>query len=144
MYFDIDIRALREMDLRFLYSSFVKFIANTTPYNSIDRNVMSAAAHSLMTKMIKNCDAIVAYNPDDLNQIFGYVIGDANKRHLYFIYVKYDFRKLGIGTKLIDAMFGLGDKISQVIYTPSFHKLENKWNLELNSAPISQLTMEGR
>ena len=67
---------------------------------------LSLYYHDIVLKKILNkCTLLVACDPDDPDVIWGYVAFDQENPVLHFVYVKGAFRKMGIGTRLMDEAF---------------------------------------
>jgi hypothetical protein len=147
-------RPCLDRDIDFIYSSFVRSISNQYPWRAkkiidnddpkkivrdgIDNNYATAANHSICTRLLKNCRTLVACDPADRDQTFGYIIYDNN---LHWIYVKYDFRSAYVGTRLMEAAFEdfIIKQIEYTIKTSAIRHLEEKWNLKYNSYYIAKL-----
>lgn len=131
-----------DSDLGFIYNTFIRHLVpqegskGIHPYNKIERPLMSVMAHSLMTRMLRGCNTLIICNEDDLDQIFGYIIFKDDD--LYWIYVKYDFRKIGLATDAIEKVFG-DHQINIIIPTPAFNWMSKKWNMVLRPGNILQL-----
>lgn len=142
-------------DLDLIYSTFIRSLNNQYPWRAkkiidagdpkrivrdgIDKNYASTAHHSICTRLLKNCSILVACDPTDEDQTFGYVIFKDNT--LFWVYSKYDFRKAGVATRLMEQAFENFKKepIEYAIPTASIHHLRAKWNLEYNSHKIARL-----
>lgn len=58
----------------------------------------------ILKKILTNCTLLVACDPEDPDVIWGYVAFDGNGPSpvLHFVYVKGAFRRMGIGTRLLN------------------------------------------
>lgn len=141
-YLNVKYRAITEKDIPFLYNAFIRHIVPSKnskgvyPYNRIDKSLMSMLAHSLMTRMLKCCDVVIMCNQDYEDQIFGYMIYKDDD--LYWIYVKYDYRGVGMAREVINNVFG-DKQINVIIPTPAFSWMKEKWDMVLQPANISKL-----
>jgi len=61
----------------------------------------------ILKKILTKCTLLVACDPDDPDVIWGYVAFNAENPVLHFVYVKGAFRRMGIGTRLLDEAFRL-------------------------------------
>lgn len=139
---EIGIRPPTEADLPYIYSSWIKCWSNVpemvraecgscgASIQRPDRGWVAAATHSVITRLLRNCACLVACDPSDRDQVFGYVVGDPKDRVLHFVYVKYPFRKAGVGTRLMQQMFGPLEGLSYTHKTPAVRHLARKWGLE--------------
>ena len=143
-------------DLDYIYSTFCRSLHNQWPWRAkrlidaddkrklirdgVDKNYFMSSAHSIMTRMLRNCNILIACLPDDPDQIFGYLVYTENPRVLYWIYVKWDFRQAGVATRLLLSALDSFDKRTEyVIRTGSIRHLEKKWNLAFNSHHLTRL-----
>ena len=56
----------------------------------------------ILKKILTNCTLLVACDPEDTDVIWGYVAFDQVDPVLHFVYVKGAFRRMGIGTRLLN------------------------------------------
>ena len=56
----------------------------------------------ILKKILTNCTLLVACDPEDPDVIWGYVAFDPKDPVLHFVYVKGAFRRMGIGTRLLN------------------------------------------
>jgi GNAT superfamily N-acetyltransferase len=59
----------------------------------------------ILKKILTNCTLLVACDPEDPDVIWGYVAFDQVDPVLHFVYVKGAFRRMGIGTRLMEEAF---------------------------------------
>ena len=59
----------------------------------------------ILKKILTNCTLLVACDPEDTDVIWGYVAFDQVDPVLHFVYVKGAFRRMGIGTRLMEEAF---------------------------------------
>lgn len=63
---------------------------------------------AVMAELAKRADCIVACNPDDINQIIGFGVGKATEGSdiflMHFVYVRPEFRLLGIGRTICEKL----------------------------------------
>ena len=59
----------------------------------------------ILKKILTNCTLLVACDPEDPDVIWGYVAFDTKDPVLHFVYVKGAFRRMGIGTRLMEEAF---------------------------------------
>lgn len=137
------IRQGRVSDVPFLCSSYVRSLLNQRPWSAGERNWMAASAALLAARMLGRAVVLVAADPKDPDQIYGWIAADATGRILYYTYVKAAFRGAGVGTALMLAAFGdLGSPVRCAHWTDGARKLERRWNLVRDSHPLVQLAKE--
>ena len=146
-------------DLDFIYSTFIKSLQNQYPFrskkildlddtsktvrNGVDKSWFTASTHAMLTQLLNNCNVIMATEPGDDDQIFGYII--YNNNVLHGIYSKFDFRNAGVGTRLMaEAFKGFKDQtIEYTINTSAIRHLETKWKLRFNSYHLTKVDRGG-
>lgn len=140
---EIEIRPPTEADLPYIYSSWIRSWLNAPEFAKTecgscgasvpkpDRGWAGAATHSVITRLLRSCSCAVACDPKDMSQVFGFIVGDPEGRVLHWIYVKFPFRRAGVGTRLMDAMFeGFPDAaLCYTHKTPATRHLASKWGL---------------
>lgn len=102
------IRDAVEDDYSFIYHSWLKSYratwdrgANTTRH--IDKDVYYYYQKHIIRDLLQESHVMVAVNPDDLDQIYGYCLAQTSERGcgvIHYIFVKQSFRRLGIATLL--------------------------------------------
>lgn len=118
------LRAPRVEDVPFLRSSWVKSYAKYSVFNDDDEertvkgprparmpaHVYVPEQHALIARILERPSAltVIACNPDDPDQIFGYVVaervegqGKEGRNIAHYCYVKEPFRKQGIARELL-------------------------------------------
>jgi hypothetical protein len=112
----INIRTYHHDDHDFICSSYL----NSTYYNSLDRStrLVSKFEHDKamdrkINQLVTDNSVLIATPLDDIELIVGYLI--CNDDCLHYVYVKKDFRQMGIAFKLIKS-FGI-ENVSQLAYT---------------------------
>jgi ribosomal protein S18 acetylase RimI-like enzyme len=99
----IRMRKATDEDVSFIFNSWLKsfrdsgFLCRAVPNTIYFQN-----HHKIIQKILKRSVINIACNPQDLSQIYGYVIGEYidNIFVLHYIYVKHSFRKMGVARQL--------------------------------------------
>lgn len=127
-------------DLDFIYSTWVRSLGNQRPFRvNIDKNFFNAACHSLITKILTNANVLLACDPNDPEQLFGYIVFLKDPKVLFWVYTKFDFRKANVGTRLMKKAFGELSNIEYTVDTSAIRHLTNKWDLSFNSHHLTRL-----
>ena len=102
----IRLRPSVEEDLPFIYNSWLKSYRFSHFGEKITNTIYFTDHHKVLENLIKQSKVIVACNPEDPSQVYGYIVGGAREGVflLHFLYVKHTFRNMGIGKTLLDAM----------------------------------------
>lgn len=99
-----DIRPLLSADVPFVYNSWLKSYRDSPMVKSIPNTIYYAEHHKVIENLLKqtNCLAAVACNPEDANQIYGYIVGEMIEKALcvHWVYCKHPFRGNGIAKAL--------------------------------------------
>lgn len=117
------LRDLTKEDLPFLYNSFLKSYRDSPAVKSVPNSIYYAGQHAIIETIIASPHAtiFIACNPDDIQQIYGYALGEMHDTTavVHWIYCKHPFRGNGIGTALVGALI----KDAQTIYYT--HRVKN-------------------
>jgi ribosomal protein S18 acetylase RimI-like enzyme len=137
----VAIRPARELDLPWIYSSFIKSLSNQRNLQAVEPHLLAAMLHGLCTRLLGHGTCLVACDPADDDQAYGYVMGDAGERLLYWAYIKNDFRGFHVGRRLLDALCGDvgGEPIGLLISTSASRHLEGRWRLQPRPDLIGKL-----
>jgi hypothetical protein len=113
---------------------------NKYPAYTHEKNMTYASMTALIEKWLEKKYTLVACDLTYPDENLGYVIFDPVKRYLYFCYVKFDFRKEKIGSRLMLAAFESFDKpILCPFKTPALKHLKDKWNIEYDSLLLREV-----
>lgn len=100
----VRLRQATEADAPFIFNAWLKSFRNSPLARTLNNTTYFSEHHKVIEKILKNSDTIIACNNNDPNQIFGFI--SASKVEgifcLHYIYVKHTFRKLGIGSQLLN------------------------------------------
>tara|TARA_R110002126_G_scaffold287977_1_gene441119 strand:- start:310 stop:711 length:402 start_codon:yes stop_codon:yes gene_type:complete len=86
-------------DMNFILNSWLKSYKDSVICENIPANIYYEEHKKTVETHIANSSIIMAVNPEDPDQIFGYCVYEAPMT-LHYMYVKYPFRKFGIGKDL--------------------------------------------
>jgi hypothetical protein len=107
------IRNVSQDDLPFIFSTWLRsFRYSSTFANEISKEVYYEFHTKVIDRILSRIPTIyIACDKTSPDTIFGYILGEGEVLH--FIYVKKDFRKLGIGSTLLDT-YGIPKYISHL------------------------------
>ena len=101
----IKLRPAIEADAPFIFNSWLKSYRNSHFSRFIANTVYYAEHHKIIENLIKENTVIVACNPSDPNQVYGYICAGKVDGFFvcHYIYVKHTYRNIGIGKSLINS-----------------------------------------
>ena len=113
----VRLRTLTEEDKPFIFNSWLKSYRFSHFGEKITNTIYFQDHHKVVERIIKNSKTLIACDPEDSSQLYGYIVAAVEEGILvlHFIYVKHTFRNLGIGKTLLDALGH--DKSSAAVYT---------------------------
>lgn len=101
------IRVAAVEDVPFIFSSWLKSYRDAPAVRSVPNSIYYAEHHGIIESIINspNLVSLVACDPQDESQIFGYLIGENMGEGfvLHWVYVKYPFRRFGVARLLLNA-----------------------------------------
>ena len=111
------IRPMVDEDIPFIFNSWLKSYRFSHFGEKITNTIYFQDHHKVVERIIKNSKTLIACDPEDSSQLYGYIVAAVEEGILvlHFIYVKHTFRNLGIGKTLLDALGH--DKSSAAVYT---------------------------
>lgn len=129
----------------FIFHSWIRALQTTEQYRRLDKNWFNCAQHALIENLIQSpsSDCIVAAYEDNPDTILGYAVGWPSERVLHFVYVKDKFRKLGIATRLLEAMFEAPGRSVEVTETTRDLSKLRRWRLVSRTYRLCEATRMG-
>lgn len=99
------LRRASEDDIGFIFNSWLKSYRNSLFAKTISNTIYFSEHHKIIEKLAKTSEIIIACNPDDPNQIYGYACAEKIDGifTLHYIYVKQPFRRLGLANFMLTA-----------------------------------------
>lgn len=100
----IRMRAATEADVGFIFNSWLKSYRSSLFAKHISSSVYFSGHHKFLEALIPNAEIKIACNDQDPTQIYGYICAQYIEGILvvHYVYVKQDYRNLGIGKMLLD------------------------------------------
>lgn len=113
----VRIRPMAKADESFIYHSWLKSYRDSPTVRSIPNTIYFARHHDVIERIFKDPSTVVniACNPEDENQIYGYIVGGTVGPVVHWVYVKHPFRGAGIGALLEKSV--VGDNGATAVYT---------------------------
>lgn len=107
----LTIRPARPEDIHFILHSWLKRYRDAIRARFIPDKVYYSVQHDVITKIFSQTGLVirVAVNPEDENQIYGYVVAEVSPllpqvKFLHWIYVKGPFRRFGVAKALLASL----------------------------------------
>lgn len=99
----VEVRALIETDIAFIFSSWLKAFRNSKFATEINQNVYFSEQHKLVEKLLGRAQTLVIGAANDPATVYGYICYEYIQGIfvLHFAYVKHDFRTLGLFKQLM-------------------------------------------
>lgn len=129
----IKIRPATDSDVPFILNSWLKCYRDNGPIaQNVPNTIYFTSHHKLLQKIIKRSTLLVAVNDTDESQIYGYACAERIEGHfvLHFVYVKQQFRKMGIGSSLLNTFEHETSSVGIFThYTRMAEKMHLKYNM---------------
>ena len=91
-------REAKDDDLNFILNSWLK--SNRHNYSHIDNDTYYRQYKNHVVELLQNSVTLIACSEEDPDHIYGYITFEDGIMH--YLYIKYTFRKMGMGTELIE------------------------------------------
>jgi GNAT superfamily N-acetyltransferase len=99
---EIALRLVTPQDMPFIYNSWLKsYTENNKDFKRMGQGVYFSNYKKVLSRILDDALIVIACNPDDKEQVYGYVVAEEHANVCHYIYVKYTFRKLGIARRLL-------------------------------------------
>lgn len=139
----IAFRPMRESDTAFIFSTWLKSYRHSSFAKDMSNDVFFNHHKEIISSILKSSNITLLVNDTDADQIYGYaaqqMVGTTSITH--FVYVKYNFRKLGFASKLAAEMKLFPDDVNFITHLPRYYSsLKSKYGLEYNPYILSDLT----
>lgn len=144
----IQIRPMREEDLNFIMYSWI--LGQKIPIINCDVEKTFAlfAVRSLIAEILRNCEVLVACNPECDWHLYGYVAFSLANGHkiIHWGFVKEDFRNQGIFTELLSQV-GDGAKSKRLgsFFLPPHrqHKVQKSFHIRQKPGVLNWILKKG-
>ena len=132
----VDIRTGQAEDVAFIMNSWLKAHRESDECRYIDYALYYKHLRPLVVNILTRSSVFVAANPDDLGQIYGYVVVEYTEHDtiLHYAYTKYTFRRFGVCKQLLEfAIPELGKTpIFATFAGKQYPALKDRFNLAYN------------
>lgn len=126
---DIKIRKAVPTDLDFITASWLNS-HHETQKRDLKKDIYYTNHNRMIKERMPFMKCLVACNPEDENQIYGYLVFN-NPNTLHFAYTKSYFRKLGVFKNLLSEA-GIQIPVTVTHKAPSYKALEGKYSFIFN------------
>lgn len=148
----LNIRPMDVEDHAFVFNSWMNsYRKGSKLAKSLDYPVYKAGQTDQITRLLLGSDTLIAANPEEPGQIFGYICFTEfeDLTALHWIYVKEPFRRFGIADAMIEAMKAGNNhaETSSIFATHTTHNwrwIAEKWGLRHNPYLINEVKYEDR
>lgn len=99
----IHFRAATQEDVGFIFNSWLKSFRNSMHAKFISNTIYYTEHHKLVERLLKENKVVVACNPEDPNQLYGYICASEVEGFFvcHYVYVKQTYRNMGLGKELL-------------------------------------------
>jgi GNAT superfamily N-acetyltransferase len=99
----IALRAVAQEDVSFIFSSWLKSFRHSLSVKNVAQPIYYSEQHKLIERLFSTSQVLVAANPNDISQIYGYIFYDQYDGiyTCHYVYVKEVFRNLGVAEQLM-------------------------------------------
>ena len=130
------LRIANKDDFNFILSTWLKSYRSSRATNNINNDIYYSMLDSKV-KHVLNADntlTLLAVNPEDDTQIYGYTVVQIINviPVLHYVYVKHSFRKFGIASHLLNTIEGFNEIPTLITHEPKDVNLLKKYKLVYN------------
>ncbi len=123
----IHIRGALPTDESIIYATWLNSLYCVEPFRRLPKDYFMAAHHALIQSLLTRSQVLIACDPNDPDQIYGYCVCSLGDGVLHWIFTKKDFRRFKVAQRLRDK---LGDReITCTQQTPAMKAIAEKWEV---------------
>lgn len=130
------IRQPEAEDIEFIIKSWSKSYLSQQVM-SVPREWQDTAMRLIIMRLMINAKVHILCVEESPDVILGYIVG--TPEWLGFVYVKFDYRRLGFGTKLMKTIYDFTEEIPLTHWTTAAKHLKDKWNLKKDHTIIKEI-----
>lgn len=121
----------------FVVGAWLRSLERNAPYALLDPHHRSRCYRDLILALLRTDDTLIACDPADADTAYGFLVGRHDERVLHWVLVKPSFKRWGVATQLMRAMFAdLAKPIDCTFWTPAMQQLRGHWSVSYNSRPL--------
>lgn len=127
-------RPHKESDINFIYSTWLKSYRQSSWAEMMPNSVFFSQHAEIIKQIIARptTSITIICNPEDEEQVYGYLVSEANHSILHFAYIKYNYRKLSMMKTLLST-FGKSTHNTFITHLPRhFNNIKDKYGLIYN------------
>ena len=93
-------------DLNLILSTWLKSYRNSEFAVAVPNNIYFPFHQGLITQILlhENNNVTILCSPEDPDQIIGYIVYNVKEPIIYYVYIKYPFRRLGLGCYIFEGI----------------------------------------
>jgi len=121
-------------DEAFVYNAWMKSYKDSPWGKPLINDIFYNNHKEIIKKLLTSSDTLLAVNPQDPDQIYGFAVLERSPKVslIHYVYIKYNFRKLGLARKLVEAIEPDTSKLKFVTHVPRDIAILKKFNLIFN------------
>jgi hypothetical protein len=127
--------------LRLVYHSWIREYRKVV-YPDADPNWLAAAQHCLIDRLLaaKTVLCAIAVDPENPDNIRGYLAGDPDRRLMFWLYVRGKFRQARVATRLLEQVFERPEEpIEVTVTTRRLNWLRRRWTFHKAAGRLSEV-----
>jgi hypothetical protein len=128
---EIEIRPAKPDDLPFIYATWLKSYRTSQFAQNIESKIYFSWHHKIIESILTRSQVVIAHPTGQPNIIVGYLVTEPNVVH--YCYVKFQFRKLGVATNLIQHQSIDPNQMQFTHATPDMNWIALKYPLLTNN-----------
>lgn len=118
---EIAIRSYDNADVGFIFNSWLKSFRESPTVRRVPNSVYYENHHSLIDTILASSRSqlLVACNPEDANEIYGYVVAEyfEERTVVHWVYCKQKFRQKGVARQLMGKILEGAEEGLPIFYT---------------------------
>lgn len=103
----VTVREAHGGDLNFIFNAWLKSYRNSTQMKKLSNDVYYSNHKQVVHRLLQNNQVSILCTKEDPEHIIGFMCH--SKDTIHYIYIKYNYRKMGLTYMLLDSVVPLGD-----------------------------------
>jgi ribosomal protein S18 acetylase RimI-like enzyme len=127
---EVSLRPAHAADTAFVVDSWLKSFRSSS--GDVPGPIYWRSHREVVDALLQRANVLVACNPEDASQIFGWAAFEkrAGVLVLHYLYVKEPFRRYGIATRLLRTLSAKGCQYTH--HTKAFARMARTWRAHFN------------